>query len=98
MPQDDDLRAFAAAFTRLSDEIHRLVEQLPEEPSSLTRAILDHLGSDAADLPVVEQGFPAPELPNLQLALEDAMGDAADGRILGLPVELLHWEGFGLAN
>lgn len=95
---DDDLRAFATAFTRLSDEIHRLAEELPDTENPLADAIVDHLGVDPTALPVVEQTFPPPDLPNLQLALEEVMAAEPDGRVLGLPVELLHWDGFGLAN
>jgi hypothetical protein len=95
---EQDLRAFAGAFQRLGEEIHRLVEVVPPEPSALAQAIVNHLGVDTTGLPVVEQSFPNPDLPNLQLALEELMDGQDGARVLGLPIELMHWEGFGLAN
>ncbi len=95
---DKEIRGFAAAFRQMASEMHRVVEELPDEPTPLSEAITDHLGVDPTDRPVVEQSFPAPDLPNLQLALEEITAGDDAARVYGLPVELLHWDGFGLAN
>jgi hypothetical protein len=64
----------------------------------LARAIAAHLGVDPAPLPVVAQAFPVSDHPNVQLALERLAGEGSDWELFGLPVEVTHWQGFGLAN
>jgi len=98
MAGDDgvDVAAFAAAFTRLMEEVHQLVPQ--GDGSKLARAIEEHLGVDPAPLPVVAETFPDSDHPNVQLALERLAADRTDWKLFGLPVEAMHWAGFGLTN
>ena len=91
-----DYAAFAAAFVRLMRDVHLIVPQ--QSGSRLARAIAAHLGVDPAPLPVVAQAFPASDHPNVQLALERLAGEGSDWELFGLPVEVTHWQGFGLAN
>ena len=93
---DGDIAAFAAAFVRLSQEVHQLVPA--RGGSELARAIRSHLGVDPASLPVVSETFPDSDHPNVQLALERLADDDPDCQLFGLPVEVLHWAGFGLSN
>jgi hypothetical protein len=97
MDGDDqlDLAAFAAAFRRLAHDVHQLV---PQRESKLTRKIAAHLGVDPARLPAVSESFPDSDHPNVQLALERLAAAGSDWELLGLPVEAMHWQGFGLAN
>jgi hypothetical protein len=97
MGRDDvDVAAFAAAFGRLMQEVHQLVPQ--KRDSTLARAIASHLGVDPAPLPVVSETFPDSDHPNLQLALERLAEGDPDWKLFGLPVDVLHWSGFGLTN
>lgn len=91
-----DLDAFAAAFARLMEEVHALVPQA--HGTALVQTIASHLGGDAASLPVVSQSFAVSEHPNVQLALERIASGSRGSQLLGLPVEAMHWHGFGLAN
>src|SRR5436190_23453064 len=97
MGEDDvDIAAFAAAFMRLSQEVHQLAPA--RGASTLARAIRSHLGVDPAPLPVVSETFPDSDHPNVQLALDRLAEDDPDWQLFGLPVEVLHWSGFGLSN
>ncbi len=98
MTEDDDadVRKFAAVFTRLMQEVHELVPN--QSGSTLARAIAAHLGVDPAPLPIVSQTFPPSDHPNVQLALEQLAAAGSDWQLFGLPVETLHWAGFGLTN
>ncbi len=98
VPVDDELDVvtFAGAFMRLMADVHRLAGS--ESESRLATAIAEHLGVDPAELPVVEQTFPVPDHPNVQLALEEVAAHLPTWRLLGLPVEVMHWQGFGLSN
>ena len=98
MDADDngDLTAFAAAFGRLMHEVHLLAPK--QGTDRLAHAIAGHLGVDPAPLPVVAQTFPDSDHPNVQLALERLAAEGADWELFGLPVEVLHWSGFGLTN
>ena len=98
MSADDDLdiAAFARAFGRLMQEVHLMAPK--QGPNRLARSIAAHLGVDPAPLPIVEQTFPDSDHPNVQLALERVAADGTDWELFGLPVEVLHWSGFGLSN
>ena len=97
MGEDDvDIAAFAAAFMRLSQEVHQLAPA--RGASAMVRAIRSHLGVDPAPLPVVSETFPDSDHPNVQLALDRLSEDDPDWQLFGLPVEVLHWAGFGLSN
>ena len=93
---DDEARAFARAFQQLMADLHELAPQARND--TLPRAIAEHLGCDPGDLPVVEQMFAASEHPNLQLAFEAMAASSPASRVFGLPVDVMHWSGFGLAN
>ena len=90
-----DVAAFAAAFRRLTHDVHQLI---PQRDSKLARAIAAHLGVDPVALPVVSERFPDSDHPNIQLALEYLAAAGSDWELFGLPVEAMHWQGFGLAN
>jgi hypothetical protein len=92
---DDEVLEFARAFRRLMQDVARLVK--PEE-SRLAHAIREHLGIAPSELPVVEQVFPPSDHPNLQVAFEELTARTDDWQLFGLPVEVLHWAGFGLRN
>jgi hypothetical protein len=91
-----DAAAFARAFVRLMEDVHKLAARGVASP--LKDRIAAHLGTDPATLPVVEQTFVPPEHPNLQLALEAMAAESPVHEVLGLPAEAQHYEGFGLAN
>jgi hypothetical protein len=91
-----DVAAFAEAFQRFMADVHR-VAGTGETPRMAT-AIAEHLGVDPQQLPVVGQTFPTPDHPNVQLALEALAASRPGWQLLGLPVEVLHWSGFGLSN
>ena len=91
-----DVAAFARAFGRLMREVHEIAPR--PSGSKLARAITAHLGVDPAPLPVVAQTFPDSDHPNVQLALERLAAEGSDWELFGLPVEVLHWSGFGLTN
>jgi cell division protease FtsH len=91
-----DLPAFAKAFTRLMEEVHRVAPR--EQASRLARSIKSHLGVDPAPLPIVEEGFADSDHPNVQLAMERLAAEGGEWKLLGLPVDVLHWSGFGLSN
>ena len=91
-----DIAAFAAAFGRLMQEVHELAPKRTQ--SKLARSIAAHLGVDPADLPVVSQSFPDSDHPNVQLALERLAAEGSEWELFGLPVETMHWAGFGLTN
>jgi hypothetical protein len=93
---DVDVAAFAAAFRRLMQDVHRLAPG--REESKLARAISAHLGTDPGPLPVVSESFPDSDHPNVQLALERLATSGSGWELFGLPVEATHWHGFGLSN
>src|SRR5260221_8260639 len=97
MSRDElDVGAFASAFARLMQEVHQIVPDRRE--SRLAGAIASHLGVDPAPLPVVSETFPDADHPNVQLALERLTESDPDWKLFGLPVDVLHWAGFGLTN
>ena len=78
------------------EEVHQIVPD--KRDSTLARAIASHLGVDPAPLPVVSETFPDADHPNVQLALERLAEGVPDWKLFGLPVDVLHWAGFGLTN
>jgi cell division protease FtsH len=93
---DFDIAEFAKSFMRLMQEVHELAPA--RRSSRLARSIADHLGVDPSALPVVGESFPDSDHPNLQLALEQVASECPDWQLFGLPVETMHWSGFGLTN
>ena len=93
---DDDVRSFAQAFAAMAEAAHALAQH--ERSDTIRRAIVDHLGTDPTDLPVVSQAFPVADHPNVQLALEGLLAQSPSGRLLGLPAEAPNYGGFGLAG
>ena len=93
---DVDVAAFAAAFGRLMQEVHEIVPK--KSDSTLARSIALHLGADPAPLSIISETFPDSDHPNVQLALERITEDDPDWKLFGLPVDVLHWSGFGLTN
>lgn len=96
MADELDPTAFAASFIRLMSDVHRVAGD--EGPTELEVALAEHLGVNPSALPVVEQVLPLPDHPNVQLALEEVAAGVEGWRLFGLPVEVTHWTGFGLAN
>lgn len=96
MPEDGEIETFARSFLQLMQDVHRLAGS-PDD-AVLPAAIAAHLATDPKDLPVVEQTFPVPDHPNIQLALEELAQRSPDPQLFGLPVDVLHWSGFGLSN
>ena len=94
-------------FCRMEDAelrvaLGKLVRQLLRDEDAagtrITTLLQDHLGEQAAELPVLTEELHAWELPNLQLALDAALarpGWAA--RIVGLSGQARHY-GFGLGD
>ena len=92
---DDVTRSFARAFQQLAGDVHRLTD---DHDGQLNEAVEGHLGATAEGLPVVGEIFATAEHPNLQLALEDLADRSGDATLFGLPIEIMHWSGFGLTN
>lgn len=90
-----DVGAFARAFVQVSAEVHHVATGAA---SDLSQAIAQHLGVDPSQLPVIEQAFPAADHPNVQLAMEKIAAGSSGYQLFGLPAEVMHWSGFGLAN
>jgi hypothetical protein len=95
VPDDFDPTGFARTFMAFMQAMQALAAP---PPSRLPAAIAAHLGTEVTGLPVVEQTFALSEHPNLQLALERIAEESGVAEVFGLPVEVLHWGGFGLAN
>ena len=86
----------------LREQLGRLVRQLVREEDDgaekITAALRKHLGGDAGDLPVLTEELQKWELPNLQLALDTALGrEGWRARILGLSAHARHY-GLGLGD
>ena len=76
---EDDLRE------ELGRLVRELLEEAPRQANALTRAIRDHLGVDAAELPVHGDELPPFELANLQVALDAALARPGfEARVLGV--------------
>ena len=93
---DEEIKAFARAFQQFMGDVHALAADPTE--SRLAAAIRAHLGTDPDELPVVEETFPAADHPNVQLALQSIAEQSPGWQLFGLPVDALHWAGFGLTN
>ena len=87
---DEDVTEFANTFSRFLASMSQAVEGTRESP---VRDLLDgHLGSAASVLPVVSEGYPAYDHPNLQVALDAYL--EADGRtsqLIGLSGQQRRW-------
>src|ERR1043165_9184454 len=91
---DHDLRA----------ELGKLVRQLasesdPDGPSSIRRALREHLGEGATGLPIVGEEMHDWELPNLQLALDSLLVRPGwSSRVIGLSGQARHYQGLSLGD
>jgi hypothetical protein len=83
---------FAREFQRFVAGMNRLV---PARSSPVRQLLIEHLGRDPDDLPVLSEPLEAAEHPNVQLALDEmAAGD--DWRIVGLSLGLRQYAAFSL--
>lgn len=89
-----DLTAFASAFLRLMEEVHRVA---PADDDSLLRErAVAHLGTDPGSLPTLIDRLEQSDLPNLQLALDELRGED-DWGLVGLPTEAKHYHDLSLS-
>ena len=96
LPDDFDGTGFARAMQQFFEDIRHLAGG--RGPGRLATAIREHFGGPTHELPIVDETFPAPDHPNLQLALDDLVARSTAPQVHGLPVDVLHWSGFGLGN
>jgi hypothetical protein len=89
---DFDPSAFAQAFQRFLDDVHRMAAGVP---SPIRDLLEGHLRHDPGELTAVADRLEPPEHPNLQLALDEL--ERGGWAVLGLPLELRHFSGFSLA-
>ncbi len=83
---------FAREFHRFVTAINRLV---PPSTSPVRELLIEHLGRDPDDLPVLSEALESAEHPNLQLALDEMT--AEDGwRVVGLSLGLRQYAAFSL--
>src|SRR4051794_4688890 len=85
-----DAGAFGAAF---EDFMHAMTAAATRPESDLAARIREHLGADPRELPSTATTFPATDHPNVQLALDDVLGDA---EVLGYSGQHLEMFGVGL--
>jgi hypothetical protein len=85
-----DAGAFGAAF---EDFMHAMTAAAKRPESDLATRIREHLGTDPRELPSTATTFPATDHPNVQLALDDVLGDA---EVLGYSGQHLEMFGVGL--
>ena len=74
---DDELLTLARSLSRLFGEIHRLV-RVEAQASELTERLEVHLGLDPRYLPVLSQQLPAYQLVDVQIALDEWVGQRPD--------------------
>ena len=87
---DDEVSRFATTFSRFLSSMSQAVERTMESP---VRDLLDgHLGADASVLPVVSQGYPSYDHPNLQVALDAYLeGQGRTSELVGLSGQQRRW-------
>ncbi|MFN8222675.1 MAG: AAA family ATPase [Gaiellales bacterium] len=90
---DDDLRA------QLGRLVRQLLEDREDDGREKVMTLLNnHLGEGATDLPMLEEDLQSWELPNLQLALDEAITrPGVEARIVGLSAQARHY-GLTLAD
>lgn len=91
---DIEAGAFAREFQQFLLAINRLA---PRARSPVRDLLEEHLGTDPGGFPAVSDDLVPPELPNLQLALDELVDDAG-WRVVGLPLGLRSFTGFSLAS
>jgi hypothetical protein len=92
-PADDGFRA------ELRELVVQLLEESHRESRPISRAIAEHLGEDAHELPVHGEQLPAFELANLQLGLDAALARPGyESRILGIAGQGRHYSDVGLGD
>jgi hypothetical protein len=94
-PEDADQELLRRAARAVS----RLLELPDEGIDAIAPVILGHLGGPGERLPVLTEELESWELPNLQLALDDLLGEAGwSGRILGVAGQGKRFSGLGLSD
>ncbi len=92
--EDEELRTFALRFAELAGQAHQLL--MAGDGATISERVLAHLGVDNDEVVITGQTLPVVERPNLQLAIDDLVGN--QGELLGLPAELAHYGGFSVAS
>jgi histone H3/H4 len=83
----------------LADLVRQLLEESHREGRPVGDPIREHLGEDAADLPVHAEELSDFELPNLQVALDAAIArPGVEARILGVAGHARHFSQLGLGD
>ncbi len=91
---------------RLADDLGRLIRRLAErvevdgrEDRLVGDLIREHLGEDAAGMPVVRAHFSAWDQANLQIALDDALArDGWSSEAVGMAGHARHFGGTGIGD
>jgi hypothetical protein len=83
---------FAREFNQFVTGMNRLV---PQRSSPVRQLLIEHIGRDPEDLPVLSESLESAEHPNVQLAL-DELNAAGDWRVVGLSLGLRQYGAFSL--
>jgi cell division protease FtsH len=83
---------FAREFQQFVTGMNRLV---PARSSAVRQLLIDHLGRDPDDLPVLSEPLEAAEHPNVQLALDELTAPGG-WRVVGLSLGLRQYGAFSL--
>lgn len=82
---DDRTSGFVAAFQAFLEEVVQAHRQAaPEDGPGLLAVLLEHLGSDPRQLPVVTEEIPAHLFVDLDIALTDIQAGADGERLFGI--------------
>jgi hypothetical protein len=83
---------FAREFQQFVAGMNRLV---PARSSPIRQLVIEHLGRDPDDLPVLTEPLESAEHPNVQLAL-DELHASGGWRVIGLSLGLRQYGAFSL--
>lgn len=83
---------FAREFQQFVSGMNRLV---PARSSPVRQLLIEHLGRDPDDLPVLSESLESAEHPNVQLAL-DELAASGGWRVVGLSLGLRQYAAFSL--